>query len=161
MVYKVEVTTIGKKEMGIIRKWVGWSALIAALCLGAYQGVGNGIEYSEGVRTGMVNKFSNKGLFWKTYEGQMALEGIVSGNQMMGANIWDFSLDRQEIHGEDTKKIIAQLKECMENGKKVKISYIQQLAVWPWRGDTKYLVQKVEPIGRMDYNEHPDENYNE
>ena len=161
MAYEIEVTTIGGKEMSMIGKWVGWSALIVALGWGAYQGIGNNIEYSKGERTGMINKVSEKGLIWKTHEGQMALEGIVSGNQMMGANVWDFSLDGQEINGEDTQKIIAQLKECMYKGTKVKISYIQQLAVWPWRGDTNYLVQNVEPIGRMDYNEHPDEYYDE
>ncbi len=119
---------------------------VAAL-IGSCGGIGNNIEYSRGERVGMVNKLSEKGLFWKTWEGQMALEGIVSSNNTMGANVWDFSLDREAWNGEDTKELVAKLRGYMQNGAKVKLTYKEPLATWPWRSGTDYLIQSVEPVG--------------
>ncbi|KAF0200154.1 MAG: hypothetical protein FD167_5758, partial [bacterium] len=51
--------------------------LIVTTAWGGYNLLFNNYEYSKGTRSGMINKFSEKGLIWKTYEGQMAFEGIV------------------------------------------------------------------------------------
>ncbi len=110
----------------------------------------NGYEYSNGMRTGMINKVSRKGLFWKTYEGQMAgqmaLEGIVSGGQSMGANVWDFSIDDQARNGEDIDGLTKVLQENLEAGNKVKVKYREVLWGWPWRGSTEHYIQSVEPV---------------
>jgi len=111
-----------------------------------YQCVGNNITYSEGVRVGMINKFSNRGLFWKTYEGEMALEGIVSGGNSVGANVWRFSLDRQAKHGEDVKNLAKEVLSYAESGTKAKVTYVEPIATWPWRSGTDYLVQNIEPV---------------
>ena len=94
----------------------------------------------------MVNKMSKKGLFWKTYEGQMALEGIVSSGESMGANVWEFSIDNQARHGEDIEKLAEKLNEALESGQKVKVKYVEVIGGWPWRGSEGYYVQSVEPI---------------
>ena len=125
-------------------------ALAGALVWAGYQGIGNGIEYSQGTRTGMINKISEKGLFWKTYEGQIALEGIVSGNNSVGANVWDFSLDRQARHGENPKELTEKIRGYLETGTKVKVTYIEPMATWPWRSETDYLIQSVEPVGKTE-----------
>ncbi|MFH1065391.1 MAG: hypothetical protein V1734_02695 [Nanoarchaeota archaeon] len=122
------------------------AALIYGIGWGACNAVGNSVEYSHGERTGMINKVSEKGLIWETYEGQMALEGIVSGNGSSGANVWDFSLDRQAKHGENTGELVQKLRDYMRAGQKVKVEYIEQLSTWPWRSETDYLIQSVEPI---------------
>ena len=119
-------------------------ALVISLLVGGCGSQLNNWEYSEGKRTGMINKVSKKGLFWQTYEGQMALEGIVSNGQSSGANVWDFSIDSQARHGENTEDIAKKLNEAFESGKKVKISYREVAKSWPWRGETDYFVQKVE-----------------
>lgn len=106
----------------------------------------NNYEYSKGTRTGMINKFSERGLIWKTYEGQMALEGMVSGGSYAGANVWDFSLDRQRRHGENTEELTKEIQTYLESGTKVKVDYIEPLRTWPWRSGTNYLIQKVVPI---------------
>src|SRR3990172_3610788 len=113
----------------------------------------NSYDYSEGTRVGIVNKASEKGLFWKTYEGEMVLEGLVSGNNS-GANLWNFSIDGQERHGEDKEKLYEQLKQTIDNQQKVKIKYVQVLGdatlgfQWPWRGSTPYFIQSIEPISK-------------
>ncbi|MBI2666533.1 hypothetical protein HYX13_02885 [Candidatus Woesearchaeota archaeon] len=117
-----------------------------ALTLLSYQCVGNNITYSEGVRVGMINKFSNRGLFWKTYEGEMALEGIASGENSVGANVWRFSLDRYAKHGEDVKTLVKEVLSYAESGTKAKVTYVEPLVTWPWRSGTDYLVQSIEPI---------------
>ena len=102
-------------------------------------------EYSHGVRVGVINKFANKGFFWKTYEGQMALEGIVSTGESTGANVWDFSLDAQARHGEKVADLAKQLDNYAQSSTKVRVTYREPWKAWPWRSETDYLVQKVEP----------------
>lgn len=93
----------------------------------------------------MINKFSKKGLIWKTYEGQMALEGITSSDSYVGANVWDFSLDRQARHGENIDELSKKIQTYLESGQKVKIDYIEPFTTWPWRSETNFLIQNVSP----------------
>lgn len=132
--------------VSLFGRWIGSIGLAVTLTYGGCQGIGNNIEYSEGVRAGMINKFSNKGLFWKTYEGQMALEGIVSGKNSVGANVWNFSLDRQARNGENTEELAEKIRQSLETGTKVRVTYVEPLATWPWRSGTDYLIQNVEPV---------------
>ena len=136
----------GKLVFHILKRYARTLFCAGSILFGTYQGIGNNIEYSEGIRTGMINKLSEKGLFWKTYEGQMALEGIVSGNNSVGANVWDFSLDRQARHGENPKELAEKIRQYLETGTKVKVNYVEPLATWPWRSGTDYLIQSVEPV---------------
>ena len=100
----------------------------------------------KGTRVGVINKFSEKGTFWKTNEGQLALEGIVSSGNQVGANVWDFSLDRQHRHDENTDALAVEIQGYLERGIKVKVKYIEPWTIWPWRGKTNYLIQSVEPV---------------
>lgn len=129
-------------------RWARTVALAGTLIWGTYQGIGNNLQYSDGIRTGMVNKFSSKGLIWKTYEGQMALEGIVSNGNSSGANVWDFSIDRQARHGENGAELARKIREYLESGTKVKVTYTEPLSTWPWRSSTDYLIQNVEPVNK-------------
>ena len=81
--------------------------------------------YSEGVRSGELIKFSNKGMIFKTYEGELS-QGI------SGAQIFSFSvLDSDE-------KVITELKEL--EGQYVKLKYIERYKTFPWWGETKYYI---------------------
>ena len=51
--------------------------------------------YSDGVRTGMIQKFSKKGFFVKSWEGQLVMEGTSfksTQNGTKGGNVWAFSV---------------------------------------------------------------------
>ena len=113
---------------------------------GGYCSWANNYEYSRGTRVGVVNKFTNKGLVWKTYEGEMALEGLTSGGSSTGANLWDFSLDSERRHGENIEELARKIQESSEAAQKVRIKYVQPYESWPWRGETGYFVQSVEPV---------------
>lgn len=51
--------------------------------------------YSEGVRVGQVQKFSNKGIANKSWEGELVMQGekfSSSGKGTRGGNVWAFSV---------------------------------------------------------------------
>lgn len=87
------------------------------------------VPFSEGYRAGELTKISKKGVVFKTWEG--AISQGVSESQL-----FEFSVqDNQEA-------VIALLKDMQ--GQQVKLTYIERYATFPWLGDTKYYVTKVE-----------------
>lgn len=128
---------------------VGAVVVLGGVALTSGCGALNNYQYSDGVRIGVINKFSKKGTFWKTYEGELVLEGIVSNGQSSGANLWDFSLDNQARHGESVEDLARTIRNCAEGSVKVKIRYNEPWTSWPWRGGTNYLVQSVEPLSQV------------
>lgn len=85
--------------------------------------------YSEGVRSGELIKISSKGYVFKTWEGEVS-QGI------SGAQIFSFSVLDSE------KKVIQDLKDLQ--GQYVKVSYIERYRTFPWWGDSRYFITKVE-----------------
>ncbi len=87
------------------------------------------VTYSEGVRSGELIKFSRKGVVFKTWEGEIS-QGI------SGAQIFSFSvLDRDQ-------EVIEAMKAA--EGKYVKLNYEERYKTFPWWGETKYFITKVE-----------------
>ncbi len=84
-------------------------------------------SYSEGTRSGELIKFSNKGIVFKTWEGEIS-QGI------SGAQIFSFSVE--------DKNVIKKLEEFQ--GRYVKLKYKERFAKVSWLGDTKYFVIEVE-----------------
>ncbi|UTW61006.1 hypothetical protein KFE98_13375 [bacterium SCSIO 12741] len=98
-------------------------------------------NYSEGYRVGTVIKMSKRGMIFKTIEGQLHTGGITSGQEGDPASsIWDFS-----VHKSDTA-VIGKIESAVDNGKPVKLYYREKLYQWAFFGDTKYFIEKVEPI---------------
>ncbi len=88
------------------------------------------MNFSEGNRAGRVVKLSKKGVVFKTWEGQMNFED----NQ----EFWAFSVEGSQ------EQVRTNIDEAMEQNKRVKLYYKEKYITFPWRGDTKYLVYKVE-----------------
>lgn len=82
--------------------------------------------YSTGYREGLLNKFSTKGMAYKTNEGEMLMPGFIqSGNNQLGGNNFYFSaLDSNVVNT-----------LLQATGKKVKVHYKQYNASLPWRGN--------------------------
>lgn len=87
------------------------------------------VTYSEGTRAGELVKISHKGLVFKTWEGEMS-QGVSEAQRFI------FSIEGKE------KEIIQQLKD--NQGKMVTLTYKERFGTFPWLGDTKYFVTKVE-----------------
>lgn len=95
--------------------------------------------YDEGVRAGVVLRISKKGMIFKTYEGQLNLEtfGALKGaSPIMEA--FDFSVEDPEI--------VRELEGVALSGERVNLHYIKRYVAFPWRGDTKYFVTRVERL---------------
>lgn len=104
-------------------------------------------SYGDGFREGYFQKFSRKGNIFKTYEGELLLEGfgargLPRGNNF-SANYFYFSVIDEPIADSLEKSI----------GKTVKVHYTQYLRSLPWRGDNynvknledgQYIVDRIE-----------------
>ena len=94
--------------------------------------------YSEGTRSGQLIKFSEKGVVFKTHEGELNLGGLRTGNANDGleGNLWQFSVLDENI--------VKELEKA--EGKRVKLGYKQRYKAMSWQGDTDYFIVKVEVI---------------
>jgi hypothetical protein len=94
--------------------------------------------YSEGTRAGQLIKISNKGVVFKTNEGELNMGGLRVGstNDGLEGNLWQFSVLDEDI--------LDRL-EASE-GKRVKLSYKERYKSMPWQGDTNYFIVAVEVI---------------
>lgn len=90
--------------------------------------------YSDGNRTGLLQKFSRKGNLFKTYEGELVLNSLTSSSTMpLSAEKFYFSVDKQAV----SNKLMG-----ME-GQKVIVHYEEKKGVLAWRGDSNYIVDSV------------------
>lgn len=98
--------------------------------------------YDEGVRAGTVLRVSKKGIVFKTYEGQLNLEtfGALRGASPI-AEAFDFS-----VEGDNTG-VIQDLQQVALTGERVNLHYKKRYLTFPWRGDTKYFITRVERVG--------------
>ncbi len=95
--------------------------------------------YDEGVRAGTVLRISKRGVLFKTYEGQLNLQtfGALKGvNPIMES--FDFSVESNET------QVLKDLEAVALSGERVNLQYIRRYRIFPWRGDTKYFIVKVE-----------------
>lgn len=98
--------------------------------------------YDEGVRAGTVLRISKMGIVFKTYEGQLNLEtfGALRGASPI-AEAFDFSVEPGNT------KVINDLQQVALTGERVNLHYKKRYLTFPWRGDTKYFITKVERVG--------------
>ena len=93
-------------------------------------------DYSDGTRSGILQKFSNKGMIVKTHEGELAMEGMTmknTGDGTTSTNIFAFSVI--------DKAIIASLDSLI--GKKITVKYVQKLHANVKDGATDYFITSV------------------
>jgi hypothetical protein len=128
-----------KKTVRSTVKWVK-RLLLILLVLGlgilafAYWGV-----YEKGTMAGKVLRITEKGMLFKTHEGKISLEsfGALKGVSPV-AETFDFSVE------DDKTEVIQQLQEVALSGERVNLHFVRRYIRFPWRGDTKYFVEKVE-----------------
>ena len=117
-----------------MRRFLYWIVAIIVLFLTIYILVNVTYTYSDGNRAGRLIKFSHKGYIFKTYEGELNLGGINATNGgVMVNNMWDFSVD---------DKSVADSLSLLE-GKDISIHYKEKISTLPWRGETRYIVDKI------------------
>ena len=116
--------------MTIIRKILVYGILAIVLAASAYIAALYYATFSDGIRTGELIKFSHKGYIFKTWEGELS-QGL-SGSQKFAFSVMD-----------NQPEVISQLKA--NQGKFVKVEYIERYGTFSWWGETNYYITKVTP----------------
>lgn len=91
--------------------------------------------FGEGVKSGYLNFAVKKGYIFKTYEGKLIQEGF--GGTVNTGVIRSYEF---EFSIEDTK-IFEQLQN--NSGKHFDLHYKEYNATLPWRGNTRYVVDRI------------------
>ncbi len=99
-------------------------------------------DYSDGYRVGQIIKLSHKGYIFKTWEGTLDF-GYLQQDPSAGVatRLWDFSVR------DGDEQVRRDIDSAISSNAKVKLYYREKYFRWPWLGDTKYFVYKVERAG--------------
>jgi hypothetical protein len=119
-----------KKTKRIIK----WMLALLIIFLGTFIYWKYFYTYSEGYRAGLLQKFSNKGAIFKTYEGEMILSSVSStANVALASEKFFFSVPNKNLSIQfDTLQ-----------GRNVIVHYTEKNGPVFWRGDSKYLVDSI------------------
>ena len=122
------------KTKRILRKIFRFTLTIVVLLVAIFVYWKYYYTYSEGYRAGLLQKFSRKGSFFKTYEGELILSSVSgSNNVVIASEKFLFSVSNDSLSARlDTLQ-----------GRNVIVHYRQKNSSLPWRGDTPYIVDGV------------------
>jgi hypothetical protein len=117
-----------------MKKFLIWAVVVIVVILSAFVYFRYIYTYSEGYRSGLLQKFSYKGNIFKTYEGEIILSSIESNkNVALASEKFLFSV---------TDVAVAKQLELMQ-GKAVTVHYKEKHGRIFWRGETVYYVDGV------------------
>jgi len=111
--------------------WILAIVIVIIVSIGYFK---YGFTYSKGYRAGLLQKFSEKGLVFKTYEGEMILSSVQSNaNVALASEKFLFS-----VADEAVAKQMEQIQ-----GKHVVVHYREKNGALPWIGESYYIVDSV------------------
>ena len=123
-----------KKASGF-KKFMRWLMCICIVMLVVWFWWKYYFTYSDGYRSGLLQKMSHKGNIFKTYEGELVQRSVVStGGVGIASEKFFFSVEEDSV---------AKRLQSFE-GKNVKLHYKQMNGTLPWRGDSEYIVDGVD-----------------
>lgn len=117
-----------------IRKYLYVALSVFILIVGIYIYWSYFFTYSDGTRTGMLQKFSRKGTIFKTYEGELILSSVQSNkNVAIASEKFLFSVVDENVALELEKL----------QGKMIDVHYKEKNHALPWRGETNFIVSSA------------------
>ena len=93
--------------------------------------------FGEGVKAGELNFVVYKGYLWKTYEGRAIQAGFQKGSKGGTTAVQSYEFDFSVAD----KAIADTLMRC--SGRNVQLHYKEYLGALPWRGQQKYIVDRI------------------
>lgn len=94
--------------------------------------------FGEGVKSGELNYVVRKGVIFKTYEGKLIQAGIRTKEMgSLGSNEFEFSIEDPAL--------AEQL--MLLGGRSLELHYREYFGVLPWRGFTKFIVDRIIEVG--------------
>ncbi len=115
-------------------KYLWLTLSVVLLFLGVFVWYKYYFVFGEGVKSGYLNYAVHKGYVFKTYEGKIIQEGFGRG-KTGGLTSYEF-----EFSVED-EQVFKQLEQ--NSGKHFDLHYKEYNGTLPWRGNTKYVVDKI------------------
>lgn len=100
-------------------------------------------NYSNGERIGLITQFSNTGVVWKSWEGELHVTQTGMNSTMKD---FDFSIDNDHAD----QAVINQIDSAAEHGWKVKLTYHETFGK-NWfknRGETDHFITGVEILDK-------------
>ena len=91
--------------------------------------------FGEGVKAGNLNFVVYKGYVFKTYEGKIIQAGFTGRNNTTSIQSYEFEFSITD------ENIADSLMRC--GGRDVELHYKEYLGSLPWRGQQKYIVDKI------------------
>jgi hypothetical protein len=123
-----------RKRRSRVGRVLGIILLVIVLALGGYFYWKYFFTYSSGNRYGLLQKFSNKGNVFKTYEGEMILSSVRSNvNVPLASEKFFFSVTK--------KRVADQLMNLQ--GQNISVHYLEKNGSIAWRGESRYIVDSV------------------
>ena len=93
--------------------------------------------FGEGVKAGELNFVVYKGYLWKTYEGRAIQAGFQKGSKGATTAVQSYEFDFSVAD----KAIADTLMRCSRRN--VQLHYKEYLGALPWRGQQKYIVDRI------------------
>ena len=93
--------------------------------------------YSNGERVGRVVRLSHKGIFVKSYEGELATQARGHASTY-DSNIFKFSVKDADV--------ASKIQNALNTGRVVSLKYDHSLVTIPWKAQTPYLITDVKVI---------------
>ncbi len=114
-----------------------WTSILVTIALTAFVWFKFYYVFGEGVKAGELNFVVYKGYLWKTYEGRAIQAGFQKGSKGVTTAIQSYEFD----FSVEDKAIADTLMRC--SGRQVQLHYKEYLGALPWRGQQKYVVDKI------------------
>jgi len=128
---KNKIIRLSFKANSMLKKIGYWSLFVLFVILAAFIYWKYFFTYSKGYRAGLLQKFSEKGWLFKTYEGEMILSSVQSNSDVaLASEKFLFSVDDKEVAKQMEQK----------QGRHVVVHYYEKNGKLPWRGDSYYIV---------------------
>lgn len=122
-----------------MRKHLWKVVVILVLVLGVAGYVRYYWVFGTGVKSGELNYVVHKGVLFKTYEGKMIQTGIRSQQGSFESLEFLFSIDDATIADE----------LMVHSGNQFNLHYREYLAALPWRGHSKFVVDSIISMERV------------
>ena len=119
---------------GKIKRFFRWLIFLFVIILGIFIYFKYFFTYSEGYRAGLLQKFSNKGVIVKTYEGEMILSSVSSSR--------DVALASEKFQFTVINKSLIREFDTLQ-GQNIIVHYRQKKGAIFFRGDSPYLVDSI------------------
>lgn len=130
---QVDQSSLPRRRSGIGRS-LSLLLLLILIVLGGYFYWKYAYTYSIGNRYGLLQKFSQKGNLFKTYEGEMVLSSVRGNNNVpLASEKFFFSVS--------DKRTADQLMNLQ--GRYLTVHYKEKNGALSWRGDSRYMVDSV------------------